>query len=111
MIGFVRFNFVRFNMPKEAASDPMRSNRLYETGAFFLPIPGSKLPGYDRQSLRDKELPILRLTHIGSWQSLRDRSLASPVLHVEPKLHHVPILNDVVFSFDPKLACFSRFRE
>jgi hypothetical protein len=44
-------------------------------------------------------------------QSLRDRSLASPVLHVEPKLHHVPILNDVVFSFDPKLSCFSRFPE
>jgi hypothetical protein len=40
--------FVRLNGPNEAALDPMRSNRLYETDSFFLPIPGSKLPGYDR---------------------------------------------------------------
>jgi hypothetical protein len=39
--------------PGPAHSDPMRSNRLYETDSFFLPIPGSKLPGYDRYSLRD----------------------------------------------------------
>ena len=36
---------------------------------------------------------------------------SSSVLHVEPKLHHVPILNNVVFSFDSELARFSRFRE
>ena len=31
----------------EAAPEPMRSNRLYETDSFLLPFPGSKLPGYD----------------------------------------------------------------
>ena len=35
-------------MPSAAAPEPMRSNRLYETGSFFLSIPGSKLPGYYR---------------------------------------------------------------
>jgi hypothetical protein len=38
-------------------------------------------------------------------------SSSSLSLNVEPKLHNVPILNNVLFSFDPELARFSGFRE
>ena len=33
------------------------------------------------------------------------------LLHVEPKLHDVPVLNYVLFSFDSEFTCFSCFCE
>jgi tetratricopeptide (TPR) repeat protein len=58
----------------------MRSNRLYETGSFFLSIPGSKLPGYYRSVPPGQEIvqvdarsssgPISRLCVASSVRSL-----------------------------------------
>gem|GEM_PF-7018105 len=48
-------------------TEPMRSNRLYETDSFFLRIPGSKLPGnvHPVQSIRAP-----RLTSMGQLPDL-----------------------------------------
>jgi hypothetical protein len=32
-------------------------------------------------------------------------------LHVESEFHHVSVLDDILFSFDTELACFSGFRK
>ena len=35
----------------------------------------------------------------------------STALYVKPKLHHVSVLDDILFSFNTELACLSGFRE
>ena len=47
----------------------------------------------------------------GSQGTRQSGSPPALSLHVEPKLHNVSILNDVLFSLDSELACFSGFRE
>ena len=41
----------------------------------------------------------------------RAEVFALPALHVKSELHHVSVLDDILFSFDTELACFSGFRK
>jgi len=40
-----------------------------------------------------------------------DLPYQSPALHVKPELHHVSVLDNVLLTFDAKLAGFACFRE
>ena len=54
------------DMPNEAAREPMKSNRLYETGLFSCVFQAVNCQATIIQSLQDNGNPSLRLTPMGS---------------------------------------------